>query len=241
MTESQGSPMESTSAPGSPMGTRQTGKRDLTVHDVLVSLKLPDAAKFLFTTCVIMGGVYTLGASHPFSNPPTPAPPTESKTFHGYYGRLKGSDTSTIDVETLSFELLPNSEAKATSKGIVETKNGPISRVWSYLGFQKGSRLSMSYSTVSTKEDPIASGIGLIMLEQQGSSDYTGTSIYLDCDSAQMMKCPYALTTQNITVTEAKDRWPKLFQHTCAPIDLVPDQARSAIAATSCQKITDSN
>jgi len=43
-------------------------------------------------------------------------------------------------------------------------------------------------------------GVGQFLLEQENSSDYTGTVVYLDCERGQIMQCPYALTTQNIDV-----------------------------------------
>jgi hypothetical protein len=220
-------------------------ERDLTVREIFGRMKFNEFIKFGGACLVLLGSVYSLGVSQPLWSrsiaavPNSSAPPqenAESKVYYGYYGDLKDDGTTTISDEKLSIELMPNSEVKATAKGDVKSKDGRIPRVWNFHGFQKGYRLSMSFSTIQTKEDPIAPGIGVYVLEQEDSSDYTGTAIFLDCEKRVMIQCPYALTTQNVDVGNAKSRWPKLFERTCTVLDLVPDSsAKNAAIQGSCQ------
>jgi hypothetical protein len=208
-------------------------------------MKVSEFVKFGGTCLVVLSSAYTLGASQPswsrwFTALPadsTRQPEnTQSKVYYGYYGDVKDDGTPTISDETLSIEFMPNSEVKAKAKGDVKNKDGRIPRVWNFHGFQKGYRLSMSFSTAQTNEDPIAPGIGVYVLEQEDSSDYTGTAIFLDCAKRAMIQCPYALTTQNIDTSNAKSRWPKLFERSCAVLDLIPDSyAKNAAIPSSCQ------
>jgi hypothetical protein len=220
--------------------------RDLTMKEILGRMKLSEFAKFGAVCLAAIGGAYTLGASQPstshlsttavLADSTSQSEIAQSKVYHGYYADLNPDGTPTISDETLSMESLPNSEVKAKAKGNVKTKDGLIPRVWDFHGFQKGDRLSVSFSTVQTKEDPIAPGIGVYVLEQEGSSDYTGTAIFLDCVKRAMIQCPYALTTQNIDKNDAKGRWPKLFERSCAVLDLVPDlSAKNGAIPGSCQ------
>lgn len=221
------------SVPAPSQDARPAAERDLTVKDIVGRTKISEFLKFGGSCLAILVGVYSIGASQPFLHS-TASVPEESKTYYGYYADFKPDGSPTISDETLSFERLPNSEVKATSTAEVKTKHGNIPKRWNYTGFQKGSRLSLTFSTVSTKQDPLAAGIGATILEQEGDTDYTGTTIYFDCDRAQMIECPYALTTRSDT-GDPKGRWPKLFQRTCNVVNLVPDRARSLVSANSCE------
>ena len=219
-------------------------RRDLTIREIFDRMKLNEFFGLLGACVAALGSAYAFGASPPWSHSPamlvadsTGQPENaKGKVFHGYYGDLKDDGTPTISDETLSMESFPDSQVKARAKGEVKTKDGRISRVWDFRGFQKGDRLSISFSTVRTTEDPIAPGIGAYLLEQEDSSDYTGTAIFFDCAKRAMIQCPYALTTQNIDLSNAKNRWPKLFEHGCTELNLIPDSPAKNVAITgSCQ------
>jgi hypothetical protein len=239
MIEPQGQPT-GLSSDSQATEAQQYIKRDLTVWDVLAHLKIAEFAKFFGACLAILVGIYSLGASRPFSNEPITPQPIVTKTYHGYYADYKDDGTPTISDETLPIDFLPNNELKVTSTAAVTTKDGRIQKVWKYLGFLKGSRLSMTYTTLSTKEDPTALGVGQFFLEQQNSADYTGTIVYLNCDRGQIMQCPYALTTQNIDASDAIKRWPKLFERTCVALDLSPDGGQHVSVERSC-KVARSN
>jgi hypothetical protein len=132
MSEVNGTPPGTIPKPDDPPpGPAQAAGRDLTVHDIVKQLKIPDAFKFVGACIAILAGAYALGASHPFSslNVQSISANTQaidSKTYYGYYADLKSDGTPTISDETLSFEFLPNAEVKATSTAVVNTKNGRI-------------------------------------------------------------------------------------------------------------------
>ena len=158
----------------------------------------------------------------------------QSKTYYGYYGDLGKDGATTIKDEEIVLQFAQRSNrVRASSSGEVSREGKLIKKTWRFEGFRNGVRLALAFATGSTKDDPNPSGIGIYNSEQRGSTDYTGTTIYLDCELGSAVQCPYAITPDKLDAIGAKRRWPKLFQQKCEKIDLTPDKTTIAVACPS--------
>jgi hypothetical protein len=146
------------------------------------------------------------------------------RTLYGYYGDLdrEGKNTS-ISRETYRLQFAKASPVvRGEASGPVTAGGRKVQRTWKLAGFHRDPRLVLDILGMPSQNDPKANGIGAYVLTKSGA-DYTGTAVYLDCAHG-MVQCPYALTSDDLSDTQARARWPELFSRSCEKIDLAPGQ-----------------
>jgi hypothetical protein len=168
------------------------------------------------------------------SSPPVAA---QKVTYYGFYGDFQSDGTTTISDETIDIEFLGDgsNEVRAKASGQTSAQGKKIQKTWKFAGFRNSSLIVLGFATLPSKDDPNPNRIGVYELEQSDAGAYTGTAIYWDCDSHMVMQCPYALSPDSITTSEAKRRWPKLFERACVPLPLTPDKLVIAYTPRACQ------
>jgi hypothetical protein len=211
--------------------------------DILFRLKLGEFFKFGAGCLVALGAVFSAGSYwnvlHPISSTVTTdgngtSDGSPAQVYFGYYGDLQADATTKISEERLELRFLSNSsQVQATSSGEVTLGEKKIQRTWHFSGFANGRSLVLSFETLRSKVDPDPSGAGVYILEKSNAG-YTGTALYVDCALRSVVQCPYALAVDNLDTQAVRRKWPKLFERTCTPIELVPDQPAMASLHTSC-------
>lgn len=152
---------------------------------------------------------------------------SDLKTYYGFFGELSAETQKqhvTEDHLRLRFsaerpEVLGETTAQMPQKGKTFT------RTWKINGYYRDPRLVFNIYTVPSADDPKPpSGIGTVYLTKTEGGDYTGTTLYLDCDLVKVLRCPYAMTSTKMTMDQAQEKWSALFSddNKCAAVELSP-------------------
>jgi hypothetical protein len=145
----------------------------------------------------------------------------EATGLHDWYGFFGDWDDNrstyvTREVITLNFE--NDRRVTGVTKGLVIEADKEVSKTWEFQGFYTADYLVLTYLT----KEPIPRGIGSYFLQRSGGDEYVGVLIARDCKNKVILKCPYALSKNDMNVERARERWPVLFGRQCDVLDLDP-------------------
>lgn len=158
------------------------------------------------------------------------------QTFYGVYGDIQPDGSTKLNSETLKLRFIPTrSEVFGKSVGPAPYNGKMIQRTWRIDGFYRARLMVLNILTESSPQDPKPpGGIGSYYLAKTGDqadAPFTGTALYLDCDSQKVYQCPYALSPTEISIDQAAKKWSVLFDKKCEPVQLVVEMHASNLCS----------
>jgi hypothetical protein len=145
------------------------------------------------------------------------------QTFYGLYGDVQDDGTTKVNTETLKLRF-SNERLEVTGEitGPEKFEGKIIQRNWKIGGFFRDRLLVLNILTEQNPQDPKPpTGIGTYYLNKESEDAYTGTALYLDCGTQhKVFQCPYALSATELSLSQARAKWPALFTKQCEPVDL---------------------
>jgi len=143
-----------------------------------------------------------------------------------FYAYSRNSSDEDIEMETFALKIDNKSQrVDGIFSGEVSLSGKVIPRTWTVRGFRSGDNLSLAYVTNPDKDTPIPVGIGTYQLRMINNTEYSGFSFGISCSLNSFIECPYVLSMQRVSTTEARVRWSRILNDKCVKRDLTPDSA----------------
>jgi hypothetical protein len=138
------------------------------------------------------------------------------RTYHAFYrdaDDAKSGNVTEPKIETEDYKL-QFSKISEVARGSLEASN---EKAWDVFGFIRDKDFALSFGSKPTNKK---SGVGAIYLSKSSDTDFIGNALFKDCENHRVFRCPYAITSNDISVSEAKLRWSDLFSSQCETIEM---------------------
>lgn len=142
------------------------------------------------------------------------------QTYHAFYRDMDDPQSAkTADanpkIEQEDYQL----QFSKTSEVVRGSLVAPNGNAWDVSGFIRDKDVALSFGSKPTNKHR---GVGAIYLSKGSDTDFLGNALFKDCETHRMLRCPYAITSNVISVSEVGSRWKDLFASQCEFIDMAP-------------------